>query len=412
MSLVARKFKISYAAFFSIFAIFGTSMTVVGATLPRILGDFGWSYGQAGIVIAGGAIAYFLSTYAAGRIVGRIGPKASILFGIAACAVALALFASSPSLAMNLLLYALVGAGQGFLEVSINWCVLRMGEPADAKAPRESAENVEGRALSLIHGAFAIGAVVGPFAVGSIMSVGLSWSLVYRVIAGVFGLSFLFVLPLDLHALGREKPKQGGSSRGGFRRSPAYWLGFATLFLYVGAELGISNWAGEYFVRIFGTSDATGSFMVSLFWAGLMAGRLGIPALLKRVRQDRLLFSLSVLLSVATGLLAASGVAGHSGFGMAALAITVAGLGASCVYPAAVSLVGAAFPENQGEAIGFASTGGGVGAFVFPFLMSRIASGYGVLSGFAFYAAITVLSAATAATLGHAVRARRAAFKA
>ena len=35
--------------------------------------------------------------------------------------------------------------------------------------------------------------------------------------------------------------------------------------------------------------------------------------------------------------------------------------------------------------VGFAATGGGIGAFVFPFLMSSIAQTWGIRAGFATY---------------------------
>lgn len=41
-----------------------------------------------------------------------------------------------------------------------------------------------------------------------------------------------------------------------------------------------------------------------------------------------------------------------------------AGLGCSIYYPAVITLLGKCFPHAQSQAIGFAATGGGIGAFV------------------------------------------------
>ena len=392
MPIVERRFAALYRVLFAVFVLFGVTMTVIGATLPRILADFAWSYGTAGAVIAAGAIGYFVSTYVAGKLLGRIGPKVAAASGAGLLALALAFFAASSSPIANFALYAAIGVGQGFLEIVVNWSALRMDKG--------------GRALGLMHGAFSIGAVAGPFVVGFLLRSGLAWTLVYRAMAALFGLILATIIFLPFKVIPREKT---GDTQGAGERlagSAAYYLGFASLFLYVGVEIGISNWVAEFFVRVFGSSESTGSFMVSLFWLGLLAGRFGIPLLLPGARQDRVLGALSVGLSLSAGALAAAGFAGAAAAPLAAVAVALAGLACSSIYPVVVGLVGRAFPSCQSKAIGFASTGGGVGCFLFPFLMSRIAQSAGVRMGFAFYALVAVLMASTTFALSAAVRAR------
>ncbi|MFC1715330.1 hypothetical protein ACFL6S_16800 [Candidatus Poribacteria bacterium] len=41
--------------------------------------------------------------------------------------------------------------------------------------------------------------------------------------------------------------------------------------------------------------------------------------------------------------------------------------------------------NGQGAAIGFVATGGGVGAFAFPFFMAAISDRFGIQRGFIFY---------------------------
>jgi nitrate/nitrite transporter NarK len=50
-----------------------------------------------------------------------------------------------------------------------------------------------------------------------------------------------------------------------------------------------------------------------------------------------------------------------------------------------MTLLGKCFPQAQSQAIGFAATGGGIGSFLFPFLMSSIAQDWGIRAGFATY---------------------------
>jgi fucose permease len=392
MPLIEPRFRMLFLALFAVFMLFGTSITIIGATLPKILADFQWNYLVAGLVIGAGAVAYFLSTFAAGYLVKHWGPKPTILLGLLLDIVGLAFFATTPDPLANALLSALIGLGQGCIEIGVNYTTLRI----DTKNT--------GRPMNLMHGAFAVGAILGPLALGALMQSGLSWVLIYRGIALVFALLAVLV---GFTALPKTAPQADATEHDQtaerLSANPAYWLSFLALFLYVGVELGISNWVAEYFVAVFNYSAAASALLVSLFWAGLLAGRFGVPLLYRGSRQDAALVGLSIL---ATGSIAMLTLLGH----LSPTAITIdlargfvflAGLGCSIYYPVVITLLGKCFPHAQSQAIGFAATGGGIGAFVFPFLMSAIAQHWGIRAGFATYGIFAV--AMTAAASGLAI---------
>jgi fucose permease len=184
-------------------------------------------------------------------------------------------------------------------------------------------------------------------------------------------------------------------------RNPAYWLSFFALFVYVGVELGVSNWIAEYFVAVFSCSAAAGALQVSLFWAGLLAGRFGVPLLYQGSRHDFVLVGFSTLAALAVILITLLGYAPTGAItnyvGMALVGLT--GLGCSIYYPEVITLLGKCFPHAQSQAIGFAATGGGMGAFAFPFVMSGISQNFGIRAGFATYAVFAVVMTAFAAGL-------------
>jgi fucose permease len=389
MALIAKPLRGLFFGLFGAFTLFGTSMTIVGAALPKILGDFHWSYAAAGAVIAASAAAYFLGSLFAGKVLKSIGPKATVVSGLAACVFGLAFFALSPSFPANLLLNVLIGAGQGFIEPAINWSALRMDQDGS------------GRAMNLMHGAFSIGAVAGPLVLGLIMATGLSWTLLFRAIAFLFAMIGIALASMPFIRLGSVDP--GSEARTSGKRTvrgPAFYLGFACLLLYVGVEIGISNWIAEYFVRIFSAGPAFASLTVSLFWIGVLAGRFGVPALYRGQRQEIILVACSLLLVAATVTLCALGFAAAGGpLWLPALFTFLAGLGCSIIYPTVISLVGVACKRAQAEAVSFAVSGGGGGLFAFPFLMSWISQVYGIKIGFASYAIIAALTALFCAVL-------------
>jgi fucose permease len=374
VTLIEPRFRGLFLSVFALFTLFGTSMTIIGATLPKILASFEWSYLAAGIVIGAGAVAYFLSTFVTGFLVKRWGHKPTILLALALIVAGLAFFAATPDLLTNTLLSALIGLGQGGVDVGVNSATLHI-----------DVRNT-GRPMNLMHGAFAVGAIVGPLAVSLLMQSGLDWTAVYRGMAAIF---VLLAVLMAFAALppGRQEAAEQVETPERLSANPAYWLSFFALFLYVGVELGVSNWVAEYFVAVFAYAPDASAMLVSLFWIGLLAGRFGEPLLYRGSRPDVALVGFSALATLSIALLTLLGYATPSaitadiGSGL----LFLAGLGCSIYYPTVMTLLGQCFPLAQSQAIGFAATGGGVGLFLFPFLMSSIAQNWGIQAGFATY---------------------------
>ena len=242
MNLVEPRFRGLLLAIFALFTLFGTSMTIIGATLPKILANFHWDYLVAGIVIGAGAVAYFVSTFIAGYLVKHWGAKPTILTALTLIVAGLAFFATTPDAAANTALSALIGLGQGGVEVSLNSAILRI-----------DTRNT-GRPMSLLHGAFAVGAIVGPLAVGLLLQNGVDWSAAYRGMAVVFALLFVMMAIVALPPVEAPRPPAHDQAPQRLSANPAYWLSFFALFLYLGVELGVSNWVAEYFVAVFAYS--------------------------------------------------------------------------------------------------------------------------------------------------------------
>lgn len=394
MPLIEPRFRLIFAALFGVFMVFGTSMTIIGAALPKILTSFGWNYFVAGLVLAANSIAYFTFTFVGGYLVKHFGPKRTMLAGLAIGALGMLFFAATPDPMTNILLSAFMGIGQGCVEISVNWATLRL----------DTART--GRPMNLMHGAFAVGAIVGPLALGLLVRGGYDWVAIYRWMSACYAIMALLILGLPMAFSTATHAAPAGEARLGSH--PAYWLGFVALFFYVGVELGVSNWVAEYFVSTLSYPAAASGLLVSVFWAGLLAGRFGVPLFYHGQRQDVVLMGFSVLATLAiAGLCLLSFVTlGAATTKVGVTLVFLSGLGCSIFYPAVITLLGGCFPRAQSQAIGFAATGGGIGAFVFPFAMSALAQGWGLRAGFATYAVFGV--AMTVAALGLSLAAKAA----
>jgi len=391
MEYIERRFRGLYCAMLACFVLFGVTLTIIGATLPKIITGFRWSYLSVGIVLSSGSVAYFVSAFVSGLLVQRFGPKRVILVGLGLQALGLSFFAATPSVGVNLLLCALMGTGHGCLEVVVNFSVVRMERGGRS------------RLMNLAHAAFSVGAILGPFVLAGLLGLGGSWQGVYRLMAGasvlmagvLWGLSFSGV------AHSPAEREQAAPPTRHLLRQPLLILSFLMLMLYVGSELGVSNWLAEYYVKVLGASEFVGGLMVSVYWTGLLAGRLGISYGYRGHRPAEVMGVLAVACTVGLAFAVLAGDAVLAGVGFFA-----AGLGYSAIYPLVMTMVGKHFPRGQSVALGFASTGGGIGSFALPFVMAAIADRFGLQRGFFFYVGLNAIMVVVAVAIIRQARKR------
>ena len=376
---VPSRFRSLYLGLLAVAALFGVDLGVVSAVLPEMIRSFDWSYTEAAVVLAASSIGYFAATLASGFVVPRLGPRATVVTGVALMAAALAVFGATPLVLVNVLLHGLIGIGLGTIEVVINYGAVRIERDGRSQL------------MNLMHAAFSVGAVAGPLLAARLLDGGVPWQIAFRVVAvGAAGMAVWLVL-LPFRRL--EEGLGGGCHHAtpGAGALPLdralVMISVALLFLYVGAEAGVSSWLGEYFVGFFDTSPAHGAVMVMLFWGGVLGGRLLLALCYNGTRAAE---AILLLAGVATaGLLAAVTVTDRT---VAAVGFVAVGFGCSSIYPLVMSMVGRFFaPRHQSMVIGFATTGGGVGSLLFPFAMALVAQQVGIRHGYLLYVVVSAL---------------------
>ena len=370
------------------FILFGVIFTVAGAALPHIIRTFGWSYTVSGLVLAASSAGYFLSCFVNGFLAQRYPPKRILLIGLVIGTASISLFMRWPSPWLNVALNFGIGLLQGAMEVVTNLEVIHMERKGQS------------RLMNLIHACFCVGAIVGPAAVGYILKENVPLVAVFIVSAALFALFAVFIAITRFPRVIPEKEAQTGSGLQ-LLRNPFLLLMTLALLIYVGTEIGISSWSAEYVVKVLDVAASTAAFAVSLFWLGLLAGRLAISLGYKGNRQELLMLGLSVLGAAAlVAVLLVRSVPG------VAIAIFAAGLGSSGFYPLGMSVLGRHF--KSGVAVGTAATGGAAGSIAFPFLMALLSQGVGIRNGFWFYLGMSLLLVVLSMVLVGAVRRVRA----
>ncbi len=368
--LVPHKRRLYLLLLFN-FMLFGVTLTIVGASIPEIIRTFGWRYTVTGVVLASGSIGYFLSTFLCGFLVHLMGAKRVLIVGLLFEALSLFFFARFPSPVLNLMFHFFIGFGQGAMEVVPNYEVI--------KIEREG----ESRLMTLMHSTFCIGAVLGPLAVGGFIRAGMHLNLVFRIVGLIIVGMAVSVLPVPfIDSEGDAGPQKIKNRR--ILLDPLMLLFFFILLLYVGSEIGVTSWISEYFVKIHGIQTATAAFLVSVLWVGIFIGRFSISVINRLLRQEQFL----LILACGCALFLLSTVLSNHIL-WAGVFVFFTGLGFSGIYPVVMSLVGRYY--RHGIAVGFASTGGGIGSFTFPFIISVIAERSGLRGAFVFFIAVNFL---------------------
>jgi FHS family glucose/mannose:H+ symporter-like MFS transporter len=357
-----RQNKRFFILLFFAFIVYGSSFTIFGAVLPRIIADFNWSYTMTGLVFMVGSVGFFVSAFLSGLVVERHNAKPFLIAALCLCAIALSLFARIPSPTVNLLLNLVIGFSQGVIEVIINYEVIRLEKVGQS------------RLMNLLHAGFSIGAIIGPLGVSAILQYGRVWNIIFPFMGALF--LILAGLYMFTPFFGPEPHTVSGKSGSlSLLRTPMFIMLCLSMLFLVGSEMGATIWMAEYFVRILVVPASIAAFSISALWIGVLVGRTLISVLLHKKRQEMLVLILALLCvgSLISILFIRSTLP-------AMVIVFILGLGFSGIYPLIMSLTGMIF--HSSTAVGMLMTFTGIGSFTFPFLLAGVAERLGLRSGF------------------------------
>ncbi|MFH0915056.1 MAG: MFS transporter [bacterium] len=296
-----------------------------------------------------------------------------------------------------------VGAGSwdlwslfaGYLFVGLGWALLNtigwMWVPAHIRKGTAAA------ALLMIL-FFSLGMMMTPLVLGLIIDLGATWRWIIVVEGGISLLLSLAFVALPLLDMPGRQNVRFTHIRQTAAFNPGLLLGMVgASFMYVGAEINLDIWLPKFQLDTFGASDTWAGLSVSLFWLGLVVGRLVLRPLTRRFSPSRILLFCACTLAVM-----AIGVALAPTQTVSLLLAVGAGLGASASFGIIGSYSGR-FPEWQsGVASSVFVLAGGVGSMVFPYLTGPIASA----GGFRLALAVTAIPAAAFALFSLLIHAR------
>ena len=346
---------IIYMAFISL----GLPDALLGAAWPSMVPELGAPVSFAGVIFIIISVGTVISSLLSQRLNLRFGPGRVTAFSVAMTAAALFGFASCRT-AWQLCLWAVpYGLGAGSVDACLNNYV---------------ALHYASRHMSWLHCMWGIGASVGPYIMGAVLSAGRHWSAGYRSI-GVLQLALTALLLLSL-PLWKKGEEQGEGEKAKPLRLkeilaiPGAKLLLLAFFCYCALEQTMGLWAGSYLALYRGFTPERAAGFTGLFFLGITLGR-ALNGFLTIRFSDSFLTRTGFVI-IALGIAAVLLPLGNT---MALAGLVLVGLGCAPVYPCIIHATPARFGAGRSQAvIGILMAGAYLGNCLMPPLFGLIAN--------------------------------------
>lgn len=356
-----------------VFSISGAASILMGNLMPFLREVYGISYARAGFLMSlpswGNLVAIFLTGY----MPALYGRRKTVLTTAVWMAVA----------------YACISFGVGGSAVlPVLFVMIGVSRGGNANFGNTMMSTLPGSRMAvgynLLHGAFAMGAVLSPLAL-----VLCTWDNPDGWRLMTVGITVLCIAQLVVYlTMKLPKEKITGSVKSvdkSFLKAKPFWLASAILFFYISAEYAIVNWLVTYFKDTGVLNAEVSQLMSSLLWVVIFIGRLSGAWLVTR-------FSRKVILVIdGLGLLAFFLLVFFSR-SQTPIFIGIMGVGLfmATIYPFGLAL---GTESVRGNDLGVSNMIliGSAGGIVTPALVGMVAEKAGIQAGMGVVVAVTVL---------------------
>jgi MFS transporter, FHS family, L-fucose permease len=360
-----------------LFGIFGFLTSMNNVLVKKLEDIFQLSHGPAMLATAAWFLAYLV--FSVPKVIELVGYKITMVISLFVMAGGAALFlpaANMVSFPMTLFAIFILATGVCGLQTSANPYVSILGPEHSAPAR-----------LTLAQAFNSIGSLAAPWVAGifilSSAKQHLSDSATahmlegpYLAIAGALLVLGFIVMMLRLPAITSATPAAVGaeSARSIWSYSHTV-LGMVGIFFYVGVEIALAAITIQFCLQQGMTSVETASLMVSLFYFGMMVGRLLGSFVMVWIKAEKLLVILGVLGVALLG----TAMFAHGTVAIACLALT--GIANSVMYPNIFALGIAELGPLTSKGSGVITIGN-VGGAVIPPLFGLLADRIGIQYAF------------------------------
>lgn len=350
-----------YLAFISL----GLPDGLLGAVWPMMQPQFAVPVAYAGVVSMIISVGTITSSLMSDRATKALGCGWVTVCSVAMTVVGLFGFSYCTRFWMLCLWAVPYGLGAGGVDAALNNYV---------------ALHYSSRHMSWLHCMWGVGASVGPYIMGAVLSGGRGWPAGYRTVGAmqlVLVAVLLFSLPLW------SRPGAGSASGGRARalgfgeilRIPGAKAVFLMFFCYCALEVTAGLWAASFMVAMHGVTPERAADYAGLFYIGITVGRAVGGFAAAKLDDDKMILTGTAILSLGVIILALplGSIVGAAG-------LLLIGLGCAPIYPCVIHSTPAYFgPENAQAIIGVQMASAYVGSCLTPPLFGLLAGRTSVL---------------------------------
>jgi fucose permease len=339
-------------------AFYGYFLNVLGPITPFLKGELGLSYTVGSLHFTAFAVGILVIGLAGHLLIPRLGRWRSLWAGAVGMSLSAVLLVAGRT--------PVITIGASFLMGLIGSLILAI-VPA-ALSERHGERRVV--ALSEANVIASLASIAAPLLVGWFaQSVG-GWRL-------ALGLAAL-IPPLLYVSVGKGISPAAASAqidqtRTGQPLPGLFWIYWAAIVLAVSVEFCMISWSVDYLENVLGMLKADAAQAVSLFFAGMILGRLAGSRLAQRFSTPRLVAA--AILIAGLGFLA-FWKPGSVLMGLGGLFVT--GLGVASLYPLILSLAIGASNNNPIQASARATLASGAAILTLPLILGRLADALGI----------------------------------
>ena len=258
------------------FFVSGAASQSLGALLPVMRESYGFSYDFQGLLLSCQSVGNLAAVLLTGFLPAYLGRRRTILSTAGWMAAGYLIFTCGTGApAFLLAACVMMGVARGSNANFSNTVVSTL--PAEKSA----------RGFNLLHGAFAVGALLSPLLLVLCSFRRGGWRLMTGILFLMCLCQFGVYAKMDLPAEGGTKEKKGPDPS--FLKVKQFWLGTAILFFYMSTEYAITGWLVTYFLDVGILPAELAQMTNSLLWLVIFAGRMVGAAVTGRVSRNSLL---------------------------------------------------------------------------------------------------------------------------
>ena len=346
------------ASYYLAVLILGFVGLIKASTLPDLAQNTSVNLSQITYVLSAGSIGYLVGSFLGGRLFDRFSGHKIIAAATFIAACLLAFIPLLQTLSLMLMIFFLFGLLIGIIELGTNTLILWV-----------HGEN-SGPFMSALHFFFGVGALLCPLLVSGVVrqTGSIDWSY-WIIVLSMLPIAVLFLLvPSPPIRKEPQKEKSSMADRTINTNTGLILLFTMFLFLYVGTEIGFSDWVFTYAkVRLPDNLISQAYQLSSAFWIAMTVGRfIAIPLTLKI--DTRLLLILDVF-----GSIFGFGIILIGGQSLTAMwiGVVMAGLSMASIFPLTFVLA-EKLMDVSGRISSYLMVGASSGSIILPWILGQL----------------------------------------